>query len=86
MGTMYDPYDPIASWDELYPDGARRFYEGDNPEGFRAEMMQEFGFDPAVDDPEEKPGGWTEDRGWAFTIPAGLVGKVYGSERWPLGS
>jgi hypothetical protein len=22
-------YDPIASWDELCPAGARRFYEGD---------------------------------------------------------
>jgi hypothetical protein len=51
-------YDPIASWDELCPAGARRFYEGDDPEGFRAEMWQEFGFEVAADDPWYRPGGY----------------------------
>ena len=37
--------DVEVSWDELCPNGARRFYEGDDPEGFRAEMWEEFGFD-----------------------------------------
>lgn len=76
----------IATWDEMCPNGARRFYEGDDPEGFRAEMWEEFGFEVAADDPQYPPGGWTEDRGRVFTIPAGLVEKIYGSDRWPLGS
>lgn len=75
-----------VGWDELCPDGALRFYEGNDPESFRAEMVTEFGFDPAADDPEYTPGGWCDYRGWAFTIPAGLVEAVYGSGRWDLGS
>jgi hypothetical protein len=74
------------SWDELCPNGARRFYEGDEPGGFRAEMIDRFGFDPAADDPEFPPGGWCEEREWAFTIPAGLVEEIYGNPRYPLGS
>ena len=76
----------IETWDELCPDGALRFYEGDDPEGFRAEMLNEFGFDPAADHPEFPSGGWSAEHGWAFVVPAGLVGEVDGSERWPLGS
>jgi hypothetical protein len=75
-----------ATWDDLCPDGARRFYAGDDPEGFRAEIIDRFGFHPAVDDPEYPPGGWSEERGWAFSIPAGLVEEIYGSGRWLLGS
>jgi hypothetical protein len=78
--------DARAEWDELRPDGARRFYEGDDPEGVRTEMIEGFGFDPAADDPEFPTGGWSAERGWAFSIPAGLVGEIYGSDRWPLGS
>jgi hypothetical protein len=76
------------TWDELCPDGAFRFYEGENPDGFAAEMRQRFGFDPSVDPHWSK---WVDDgfggfpmRG--FLIPAGLVEAVYGNERWPLGS
>src|SRR5215213_7873050 len=29
---------------------------------------------------------WTEESGYSFAIPPGLVEAVYGSERWPLGS
>jgi hypothetical protein len=74
------------TWDDLCPDGARRFYEGDDLEGFRADMWEEFSFEVAADDPEFPPGGWCEERGWAFTIPEGLVAAIYGSDRWPLGS
>ena len=90
MTTPDMPYDGVAFWDDLCPDGARRFYEGDDAKAFRKEMLREFGFDPAADDldpaPDERPGGWCEERGWVFTIPGGLVGAVYGSDRWPLGS
>jgi hypothetical protein len=39
-----------TTWKELCPDGAVRYYEGDNPEGFVATIKGEFGFDPS-DDP-----------------------------------
>lgn len=78
----------IETWDGLCPDGAFRYYQGDDPEGFVAEMKETFGFDPSSDRHWYK---WADDglggfpvRG--FWIPAGLVEAVYGSERWPLGS
>jgi hypothetical protein len=78
----------VAAWDELCPDGAWRFYEGDNPEGFAAEIKETFGFDPSEDPDWDKHvddgrGGFPM-RG--FFVPAGLVGAVYGSGRWELGS
>ncbi len=77
-----------ASWDERCPDGAVRYYEGDDPDGFAAKMMAEFGFD--VRAPYQD--AWVRldwnhaEGGRAFFIPPGLVGAVYGSERWPIGS
>ena len=73
--------DSITFWDEQYPNGVERFYDDDDPEGFRAKMLKEFRFDVEVGD-----GCWSEEGGWEFSIPAGLVGKVYGFNRWPLGS
>jgi hypothetical protein len=85
-------YDGVASWNELCPDGANRWYEGDDPEGFAKEMMELFGLDVRAPFPE----GFESSLGWDslvdgepsrhFHIPAGLAGEVYGSERWPLGS
>jgi hypothetical protein len=77
-----------STWDELVPHGAFRFYEGNDPEGFVAEMKETFGFDPSEDRHWDKLvddglGGFPM-RG--FCIPAGLVEAVYGNERWPLGS
>lgn len=84
------------TWDDLHPDGAIRYYEGDDPHGFAAEVKVEFGFDVTeageVHDIDEtgydhgcRWGGFPE-RDFSFCIPAGLVEAVYGSERWPLGS
>jgi hypothetical protein len=85
-----------SSWDDRCPDGAIRYYEGDDPDGFAAEMRAEFGFDPTeggeehgVDSNGKEWGyrwAWTEELGYSFAIPPGLVGAVYGSDRWPLGS
>ncbi|HSS12238.1 MAG TPA: hypothetical protein VLL25_20285 [Acidimicrobiales bacterium] len=78
------------TWDELCPDGAIRFYEGDDPDGFAAEMLALFGIDVRAPIPEDEweRGGycWNEFRSYRFVIPPGLVGAVYGSDRWPLGS
>jgi hypothetical protein len=85
-----------TSWDDLCPNGAVRYYEGDDPDGFAAEMVAEFGFDVTEGDEEcgvDSNGrewsyrwAWTEKSGYSFLIPPGLVEAVYGSERWPLGS
>jgi len=91
-----------VSWDELCPDVAVRYYEGDDPEGFAAEMLELFGID--VRAPYD-PGTGLRALGWdelieprdgeesfepfparAFFIPAGLVEAVYGSDRWDIGS
>ena len=82
-----------TDWDDLCPNGAIRYYEGDDPDGFVAEMKSEFGFDPTVGGEEHgvdangRPWGhrWSWDNR-SFAIPAGLVEAVYGSYRWPIGS
>jgi len=55
-----------------------RFYEGDAPEGFVAEIKSEFGFDPSADK------RWGEV--FAFACPPEHLDAIYGSERFPLGS
>lgn len=79
----YD-YDGVG-WNELCPNGAIRYYEGDDPDGFATEMRARYGFDvtEAYEDQWVRT-NWQESR--SFAIPAGLVGEIYGSERWPLGS
>lgn len=85
----------IAATDALYPDGAMRFYEGDDPDGFASEMLELFGID--VSAPYD-PGPLLRGLGWdelidgepcrAFFIPGGLVGTIetQRTDRWPLGS
>lgn len=85
-----------TTWDDLCPHGAIRHYEGDDPHGFAAEMLDLFGFDVTqggeVHDVDENGvdhgyrWGRFPEHGFSFLIPAGLVEAVYGSERWPLGS
>jgi hypothetical protein len=76
-----------TTWDDLCPDGAIRYYEGDDPDGFVAEMKANFGFDPSEGgEARYCRRAWTEEPGFSFLIPAGLVEAVYGSERYPLGS
>jgi hypothetical protein len=87
-----------TTWDELYRGGAIRFYEGDDPDGFAAEMLAEFGLDvrkridwiPAASAHEGDAYGWDIEIDGepmlAFWIPGGLDETIYGSDRWPLGS
>jgi hypothetical protein len=53
-------------------------------------MMNRFGLDviePVDTDPGFlKPTSWTEERGYSFFLPPGVVEAVYGDERWPIGS
>jgi hypothetical protein len=84
------------TWDDRYPHGAIRFYEGDDPEGFAAEIKAEFWFDVTeggeehgVDSTGREWGNrwaWDEEHGFSFLIPAGLVYAIDGSERFEVGS
>ena len=38
-----------TSWRDLFPYGRGICHEGDDPEGFAAEIRREFGFDPSAD-------------------------------------
>ena len=61
-------------WDDLRPDARLVYYEGDDLEGFAAEMLTEFGIDVK------------KTMSHSFFIPAGLHRAIYYSGRWPLGS
>jgi hypothetical protein len=67
-----------TTWRELFPEGRHIFYEGDDPEGFCAEVRAEFGFDPSV--PACRPDGG------GFWCPPEHLDAIYGSGRWPMGS
>jgi len=77
--------DDKRAWDELCPEGAIRFYEGPDPDGFAEQIRELYGFDVTrtYEDEYERT-NWAERR--SFFIPAGLVGEIYGVGRWPLGS
>ena len=73
------------------------FYEGDDPEAFRKQMIEEFGFDPAKDPewhtwvpwPDGKaPPGYSGTGFWnyGFECPDHAYQEVYASGRWPMGS
>ena len=89
------------TWAELFPNGRGICYEGDDPEGFIAEIKAEFGFDPSADP------AWRSNllngtyglgdlgdelyedpfgRSYWFLCPAEHLDEIYGSARWPMGS
>jgi hypothetical protein len=82
----------VASSD-LFPEGRTIFYEGTDPEGFRAEIRMAFGFDPAerrghdcLTGAEMPEPTWTEARGWQFHCPPEHLDAIYDSRHWPMGS
>jgi hypothetical protein len=65
--TMETRYERVSAWDFLCPDGAVRYYEGDDPDGFAAEMLERYGFD--VRQPYEDKRmrtNWEEYRSFLF--------------------
>jgi hypothetical protein len=70
----------VGNRDEYFPEGRDVFYEGDDPAGFAVEMRELYGIDVTAS------GDWSEEDGWGFEIPAGLVEEIYGSDRWVIGS
>jgi hypothetical protein len=49
------------TWAGLFPKGRTVFYEGDDPEGFRQQILAEFGFDPA-----KCPGVYANNSNWDY--------------------
>jgi hypothetical protein len=86
------------TWAELFPEGRGICYEGDDPEGFVAEILAEFGFDPSADPAWRSnllSGGYDggdvlyEDpfgRSYWFHCPPEHLDAIYTSDRWPMGS
>jgi hypothetical protein len=84
-----EPLADIVAWAEGYwPDGRHIWYEGDSPESFAAAVKDELGLDVTKDP------GWgrliDEDEdsfvSYSFDCPAALLGDIYYSDRWPMGS
>ncbi len=77
------------TWAGRFPCGRTIFYAGDNAEGFRAQINEEFGFDPGAD----ADWGRTIDEyegeilvSYNFHCPAEHLDAIYGSGRFPMGS
>lgn len=67
----------VLNWSDMFPDGRFIFYEGDDPEGFREDIMKNFGFDPAQSD------HWEDAH--CFHCPPEHLDVIY-SDRYPMGS
>jgi len=67
--------------DELFPDGRHVWYEGDDPEGFVAQVRERFGIELTL---KEDPSGF------AFFCPPGYVEAIVYSgtdqNEWPCGT
>jgi len=81
----------LKTWREMFPAGRHIYYEGGDPDGFRAQIREEFGFDPGD---HRLWGDWTGDtpddpegfKSYGFDCPAEHLDAIYGSSRWRLGS
>jgi hypothetical protein len=85
-----EPLADVIAWAEDYwPNGRQIYYEGGEPETFAAAIKDEFGLDVTSDRAwgqviDDSEGGSFVSYG--FDCPAGLLGDIYYSDRWPLGS
>lgn len=62
------------------------FYEGDNPEAFRKQIQEEFGFDVAKCPPRLDCFPPGSENGWCFHCPGEHYEAIYESDRFPMGS
>jgi len=85
-----EPLADVIAWAENYwPNGRHIYYEGSEPEAFAATIKDEFGLDVTSDRAwgqiiDDSEGGSFVSYG--FDCPAGLLGDIYYSDRWPIGS
>lgn len=68
----------VPTFDELFPNGREVWYEGTDPEGFRAWVRQQFGLELELRQ---------DVSGYRFFCPAGYVEAIYNNKAgWPMGS
>jgi hypothetical protein len=85
-----EPLADVIAWAEDYwPNGRHIYYEGGEPEAFAATIKDEFGLDVTIDRAwgqviDDSEGGSFVSYG--FDCPAGLLGDIYYSNRWSIGS
>lgn len=72
---------PHDAWAKMFPEGRFIFYEGNDPEAFRKEIVAKFGFDP-----KEKAQCWSKKHGgtYYFLCPAEHLDAIY--TQYPMGS
>lgn len=84
------PLAGIIAWAEDYwPDGRHVYYEGDEPEAFAATVKDEFDLDLTNDHAWGEvidEGGGNSFVSYGFHCPTELLGDIYYSNRWPIGS
>jgi hypothetical protein len=86
------------TWGGLFPAGRHIYYEGNDPDGFCAEIKDHFGFDPSA---QESWGRWIEPgfvnidgadcwvegfRSYGFDCPPEHLDAIYAPGRWLMGS
>lgn len=85
-----EPIADIVAWAEDYwPNGRHIYYEGIEPEAFAATIKDEFALNVTSDQAwgqviDDSEGGSFVSYG--FDCPAELLGDIYYSNRWPIGS
>jgi HNH endonuclease len=85
-----EPVTDMIAWaEEFWPGGRHIYYEGSEPETFAATIKDEFNLDVSVDHAwgqviEDSEGGSFVSYG--FDCPAELLGDIFYSGRWPMGS
>lgn len=67
----------------MFPNGRVIFYDGDDPEGFRKEMIEKFNFDP---EKSLNPSMWNARCGYAFYCPGEHYRAVYLDDKYSVGS
>jgi hypothetical protein len=87
---MSGDYENTGAWSLMFPEGRHIFYEGDDPEGFRAEIQEKFGFDPAnssswgvlISDGPDDEDAFTS---YGFDCPAEHLDAI-DSDQYPIGT
>ncbi len=85
-----EPLAETIAWaEEYWPDGRDIYYEGNEPEAFAATIKAEFGLDVTGDPAWAEIIGDGEGSSFMscrFHCPPELLGDIYYSDRWPIGS
>jgi HNH endonuclease len=85
-----EPLADVIAWAEDYwPNGRHIYYEGNEPAVFAATVKAEFGLDVTSDNEWAQiidDGDGSSFTSYGFDCPSELLGQIYYSNRWPIGS